>query len=242
MKKVLIAAGALAAVLSATGAGAATRVVAVENASFENPPLRDGEFCLGCLPGWASLGGDGSAGGSNFTATLVPVVPDGENVAFLNNYVNGDRPTAGALSQTLAERIVAGTTYQMTIDVVRRADDFQFGEWFAELISGDTVLASGTMAETEIALGGFKALSFAYTGTAATADQLLGIRFRTVFDNVPGGRTKQVNFDNVRLTATDAPVAAVPEPATWAMMLVGFGAIGGAMRRRTARRTRVAFA
>ncbi len=26
--------------------------------------------------------------------------------------------------------------------------------------------------------------------------------------------------------------SAVPEPATWAMMLVGFGAIGGAMRRR----------
>jgi hypothetical protein len=25
---------------------------------------------------------------------------------------------------------------------------------------------------------------------------------------------------------------AVPEPATWAMMLVGFGVVGGAMRRR----------
>ena len=31
-----------------------------------------------------------------------------------------------------------------------------------------------------------------------------------------------------------ASVAAVPEPATWAMMLVGFGAIGFAMRRRPA--------
>lgn len=30
----------------------------------------------------------------------------------------------------------------------------------------------------------------------------------------------------------DAPVAAVPEPATWAMMLIGFGIMGGAMRRR----------
>jgi len=27
-------------------------------------------------------------------------------------------------------------------------------------------------------------------------------------------------------------VAAVPEPATWAMMLLGFGAIGFTMRRR----------
>lgn len=30
-------------------------------------------------------------------------------------------------------------------------------------------------------------------------------------------------------------VAAVPEPATWAMMIGGFGMIGGAMRRRSAK-------
>jgi hypothetical protein len=40
-------------------------------------------------------------------------------------------------------------------------------------------------------------------------------------------------IDNVRLGATLAPAAAVPEPATWAMMILGFGLIGGAMRRRT---------
>jgi hypothetical protein len=33
----------------------------------------------------------------------------------------------------------------------------------------------------------------------------------------------------IRLTAT-----AVPEPATWAMMIAGFGLMGGAMRRRSA--------
>lgn len=32
-----------------------------------------------------------------------------------------------------------------------------------------------------------------------------------------------------------AVAAAVPEPATWAMMLLGFGAIGASMRRRRAR-------
>ncbi|QGN56117.1 PEPxxWA-CTERM sorting domain-containing protein [Novosphingobium sp. Gsoil 351] len=35
--------------------------------------------------------------------------------------------------------------------------------------------------------------------------------------------------------------AAVPEPATWAMMLIGFGFIGGAMRSRGKVRRRVAF-
>ena len=36
------------------------------------------------------------------------------------------------------------------------------------------------------------------------------------------------DFDDMIIRAT---VQAVPEPATWAMMLVGFGAIGFAMRR-----------
>lgn len=31
------------------------------------------------------------------------------------------------------------------------------------------------------------------------------------------------------------PIAAVPEPATWAMMVIGFGAVGFAMRRRPAK-------
>lgn len=35
-----------------------------------------------------------------------------------------------------------------------------------------------------------------------------------------------------RVTISDSAVSAVPEPATWTMMICGFGAIGGALRRR----------
>jgi hypothetical protein len=49
-------------------------------------------------------------------------------------------------------------------------------------------------------------------------------------------------FKLTTLTVNSIP-AAVPEPATWAMMLVGFGGIGGAMRSRRARQAvKVAFA
>jgi hypothetical protein len=34
----------------------------------------------------------------------------------------------------------------------------------------------------------------------------------------------------------------VPEPSTWALMILGFGAVGGAMRRRQSVKARVAFA
>jgi len=39
-------------------------------------------------------------------------------------------------------------------------------------------------------------------------------------------------FDALAVNGTAVPIAGVPEPATWAMMLIGFGLIGGAMRQR----------
>ena len=41
---------------------------------------------------------------------------------------------------------------------------------------------------------------------------------------------------------TFTPTAPVPEPATWALMLLGFGAIGFAMRRRRKDAVRVRYA
>lgn len=43
----------------------------------------------------------------------------------------------------------------------------------------------------------------------------------------------------VTANATVAATPAVPEPATWGMMLIGFGAIGASMRRRKAATSRV---
>ena len=52
-----------------------------------------------------------------------------------------------------------------------------------------------------------------------------------------GRNDPDYNFlDNVSVTA------AVPEPATWALMILGFGAVGGAMRRRQTVKATVRFA
>lgn len=43
-------------------------------------------------------------------------------------------------------------------------------------------------------------------------------------------------------SANGVPVGLVPEPATWAMMILGFGLIGGALRSRKAQAVRVTYA
>ena len=41
----------------------------------------------------------------------------------------------------------------------------------------------------------------------------------------------EINFDHVSISMS---TGAVPEPATWAMLITGFGLVGAALRRRTA--------
>ncbi|MES2288157.1 MAG: PEPxxWA-CTERM sorting domain-containing protein [Pseudomonadota bacterium] len=55
-----------------------------------------------------------------------------------------------------------------------------------------------------------------------------------------GGTANQTGYDNITFGSSRATGGAVPEPATWAMMIGGFGAIGVAARRR--RRMTVSFA
>ena len=49
----------------------------------------------------------------------------------------------------------------------------------------------------------------------------------------PGSFYDWVGVDNINYTPATA--GAVPEPATWAMMIAGFGLIGGTLRRRAVR-------
>jgi hypothetical protein len=90
-----------------------------------------------------------------------------------------------------------------------------------------------------------------YFTTGPTFVDGSGIRFNTstttnvtlFYDsNARSYRVNAINQGGSSLVrATSAAVGAVPEPTTWALMLVGFGAIGMAMRRRKVR-AMVAFA
>lgn len=68
----------------------------------------------------------------------------------------------------------------------------------------------------------------------------IGVSFSGIAKSVDfGGTVNQVAFDNITLGAAIPGGGGVPEPATWAMLITGFGAIGAAMR---VRRRKVTFA
>ena len=68
--------------------------------------------------------------------------------------------------------------------------------------------------------------NFAHTGSTLT------VGFRAAGAGWQGGTDESWGLDNFSVTLRNGATGAVPEPATWAMMLVGFGAVGGALRSR----------
>jgi hypothetical protein len=62
------------------------------------------------------------------------------------------------------------------------------------------------------------------------------------FDGDPNNPTFDVKFSlaptSVTITSNE-PTGGVPEPATWALMIAGFGGVGAALRRRGGQRARV---
>ncbi len=113
---------------------------------------------------------------------------------------------------------------------------FLFGNGF----SGAPVETSG---EFNFFNGAALVGTFAYT--AGTSSQLA--TFAAVFPPNNGAFSFDSFTNNLLITTLDQSAtlnassfnynlvsnAAVPEPATWAMLIAGFGLVGGAMRRRT---------
>lgn len=100
-------------------------------------------------------------------------------------------------------------------------------------------------------LRGDGSLVQAFTGAAfaapANGNQSASATNRRVTFGFTGAEAvKKVRFSNSPQTNAfeidTLAIAAVPEPATWAMMILGFGLIGGAMRSRKTVTTKVAYA
>ncbi len=213
----VLASVTVATVCAAVPAQAVNLVVV--NASFETLPAgglplagcgAGCSFSTSAIPGWVNSGGTNGQfqpGSSSGNFAYFDYVPDGATVA----YTNG-----GSIVQTLTATAVAGHTYSLFTDFGVRHDVGNPGS-ITLSIGATNIGASGAYPTS----GTWSTYSAVYTATAADAGAAI-----TVTLGSSGG---QGDFDNVRVTDT-----AVPEPATWALMLTGFGLVGAATRRRVA--------
>lgn len=77
-----------------------------------------------------------------------------------------------------------------------------------------------------------------FDATLGNADRLLTIRFDLpgepfglILGGVEGGTDFRIDFTPGAGPASLTLLASVPEPASWALMILGFGAVGTALRR-----------
>ena len=198
------------AILAAGSASAATNLVVNGNFSQPDP----GAYNQGgwnqsvSIPGWTSNTSDTIETGLNSTYGFSP----SSTTVDTNLEVNDN--TFGSVSQTFTD-LVAGQTYDLSWAYGNRPGSGPqelFVQW-----DGGTVLteAGGTPGYW------FNTGPFAVVASASGTDTL-------TFSSMDEGGLPSYGNEITAVSLTSA----VPEPMTWAMMLVGLGGIGVAMRSR----------
>jgi len=182
-------------------------------------------------PGSANLAGATRFDGVQFGLYSSTTSPDGGNFVALDADPNGN--AAQALTQTI-NGLHVNQQYTVSFDwagaqynFINGADHGCPGCWSGPTTDQIAVSFGGSTQYTDVAhvaaqgLSDWKKQSFTFTATSGT--EVLSF----LAAGTPEGLPPVALLDGVS-------VAAVPEPATWAMFLVGFGLLGAAIRRRRA--------
>ena len=145
----------------------------------------------------------------------------GTSPSYTNKFAafGGGDATSGFVTSLFSTTL--GTLYNVTF----RYGALGSGTETLTFIAGVTTRNFTATANNDL-FSAFQAGSFTFTGTGAPMTL-------SILGGSKGG---------VDAILDDVSVAAVPEPATWGMMILGFGAMGYAMRRRAKVRTNVRFA
>jgi hypothetical protein len=171
--------------------------------------------------------------------------PSGETTFSLNDFENGFTVNGSPVQMGLHSP--ASTTVPQAGSFVDGAAKNTFAGSWIDL--GATMIETETVFFTDPSGGISDVLNFSYgtspagggvagfiiTGTLSAAD--LAAAGITPTETAPEG--KLFTFNNAFITAS-AQTAAIPEPSTWAMMLLGFAGLGYAGFRRTRKSPRLA--
>ncbi len=215
----ITAAVALAGLAILSSASAQAGAVSIVNASFEDPVVAT--FNTGPVTGFQI----GLTGGVFNDAAGVYIAPDGVQVGYAGNGNGVPGSNYGVLFQYVGA-VTPGATYTLSVDVGRSfnspANDYRLllGYGGHDLATANIFAVASN--PVLVAPGTFSFASL--TGTApktATGDLVFFLENSGAF-----GVATQTAFDTVSLMSN------VPEPASWALMLLGFGGLGLALRSR----------
>lgn len=187
------------------------------NGGFEQPTV-GGPCCITSppvvIPGWTATP-DVNVVNGTFSSSAGNLAKEGNQYLDLIGEAGG-----GSISQSFAT--VIGQVYNLTF--------WYSHNLFSGLPSASARLSAGDLSDSITHVGGSNAdLAWVFYSNSFTAD---ATSTTLTFTNTAGAQNEGVFLDGVS-------VVAVPEPSTWAMLIMGFGLLGGAMRRR---RQAIAFA
>ena len=239
MKKFAFAAIAAFGLIAAPASAATNLVV---NGGFESTTTTsaNGNFQIGAygtVTGWNTAGGNAynllfNSSNANSAAGNAAGTYAGTGSEYMwastassqgGNFVvlDGDSSFSGAFSQMI-NGLTVGNTYDLAFEWGAGQLHSRTGNTTEQLQVGfgGSSFSTAVISNPSMGFLGWNTVNRSFVATSSS--QLLSF----LSAGTPSGLPPVALLDNVSVTA------AVPEPSTWAMMLVGFGAIGFASRSR----------
>lgn len=222
----------------ALGAAAAIGIAGAAQAQISASGFSDGSFetqaaTVGtgnyCYFGMATAGGPACGAGSwmgnagsGFIGVNSTAWPGVQGDGSYHSFIQGE----GVLTQTFIA-LQSGMARISWLDAGRSANGFNGDHAYNLLLDGVSLFTGTTNGQTA-------------AGAAFSRQLVTGV-------NIVAGQTYTLSFAGMNsgsdtTSFIDNVSVAVPEAGTWAMMIIGFGAVGGAMRRRRAVRPTLATA
>ncbi|HEV2569142.1 PEPxxWA-CTERM sorting domain-containing protein [Sphingomonas sp.] len=209
MKRFLAATAALGVLAAPASANLLT------NGSFETPQITGAPWFIrsfASTPGWTQFADGVDLIHNNYTQGPAVLVDASDGVQFLDMNQAG---AIGGLFQVVG--VTAGQMYNLSLDTTAWATNSRGGTIGYDLFDPNSNVVLATDSFTDPTGGTW----VRRTLSATAASNQIGVRIYGIAAAQAG-----MGLDNVVLTA------AVPEPASWALMILGFGFAGGSLRIR----------